>query len=787
MQVLLGFLAFAILTLCCSVWLRRAAQERDPWLLALASLALAPLLLVLGSALLLPWLPPVPTLIVIVSLAAAGAWLGCRTADWPALLPGRPGGLLTLLCLPGAVLCATFALFIMSVCMGVDDGFFLHSSNMGQILAGQFPPTNFLGEPLQGHYGKDILTAMLALQFGISFLDMEWISTVAIQVIHFLFLAHWLRIEGGHLAHGLLGAHFAFLGSAFGSHLGLIDTLDNNNAVAYVTLSVASYLMLRWWRNGRLSAALLAGLVLGLDALIYELHFGLLGLTLFTFTLAHPSRYRGFLVLVGSALLLASVEGGAITHLARKALIGRTVYQQDAKKAWQNQNVEITIPKALPFHLRRDNLRPSRFFETKWRPFGASFAHSRETTPIWSAPILTVFWYPVWLAPLTLLALIRQRNLVGGWFFALAFYSVLTPCLVSFGYFDGESARWLFGAAVGFCTAFALALAQALQRPGRVRSVAGVILGLAVIFHFPALKLELGEMRAALAAPGQPLPDGSPGIVPGGGLLPNPEASLAHHYGFETQDWAVVSHLRERSASVPDLQLARYLFNYPDERVAQGIEVAAGGIANVIGLQTSLSGRIPAGLSGAPENLWCPPLFSPSLRARAFWADPAPWRLRELQARWVMVQESRLDPQCQRALESLPGLALVAREGDRVLWELDVTAAEEPVTSTLSELRAQPPAEWSPAPRQPYLLPCLARATEAGVAALELRYLHADSNLVANPDDLLPMRWWVGTSLEEQTLPLVGPFFPGRYRLEWRPVGQTAWRPLTELEFSEQP
>jgi hypothetical protein len=787
---LLGCLLLLVLTAFCAVCLRRFAGETDRVLLGLASLGLSGVWLVLGGALLLPWLSPQATLGVLGALSL-GATLGLAYKPGWKPLVARPDALwLTLAGLPGALLAGFFALFIMSVSLAVDDGFFVHTSNMGMILAGKYPPTSFLGEPWQGHYGKDMLTSLLALMFGVHFLEVEWVSTVAIQMLHFLFLLHWLRLEGGRPLHGLLGAHFAFFASALGSHLGLVDTIANNNAVAYWTITLCSYLLLRWRRDGNLGAAVLGGVVLGADALIYELHFGLLGLALFSFTLPRKDRYKGFLLVVTTAVFLASVEGGAITHLARKALLGRAEHQQNVKKAWQSQDVAIKVPKDQPFYLRRDNLRPSRFFETRLRPAGASFEASRELAPVWSPSILASFWYPVWLAPLVLLVLGLQRNLLGGWFFALGAYSVLTPCLVSFGYFEGETARWLFGAAFGFSTAFALALAQACQSPGRGRYLAYLVLGWALWFNIPGVPLEVREMREALAHPGNPLRDGSPGIVPQGGLLPNPRLSLAHHYGFEDRHWALTEELRKRGEEAGDFLQARFLVNYPDEFTAQGVEVASGGMLNIMGLQTGLSGRLPAGVAGAPENRWCAPLFSQKLEARAFWADPQGWRLQQLGVRWLLVDETLLSAPVLAALQAVPGVTLLFRQGDSSLWQFQppgepAVEAVEAVTLDSLTLDSRWQAAEELAARRPFALSLRAVAPRSGQAQLQFRYLEADSLEPANPDDLLPARQSVAPGEDSLTVTLVGPYFAGKYRLQWRQNGSVDWSDLTELEFRE--
>ncbi len=788
MWTLVGFFYFTLLAFFSGTLLRRLAGERDPWLLGFASIGLAGVLLILGGALLLPWLSPIASLCVLGLLSALGTFVVCRRGPF-APLEIRPESVwLTVAGLPGALLTGFFALFIMSVSFGVDDGFFVHSSNMGMILAGKFPPTSFLGEPWQGHYGKDLLTALLALCFEVNFLEMEWISTCVIQVLHFFFLLHWIRVETGKALPALLGTYFAFFGSAFGSHLGLADTIANNNAVAYWTLTLCSYLLLRWWKIQQLPAAILAGFVLGADALIYELHFGLLGLTLFSFCVFSKKRYLGFTVLVTTAVFLACVEGGAITHIAQRVLSGPADYQRDVRKSWQSQNVDLHFPKSEPFVLRRDNLRPSRFFETKLRPTGADFTPSRDSVPLWSPKILACFWYPVWLAPLVLVALVVGRNLLAGWFFCLGVFSVLTPSLVSFGYFEAETARWLFGASVGFSVAFALVVAQLCESAKPKKYFAWFFLALTLWFNIPVIPLETKEMLAALQNPGNALRDGSPGIIPSGSLVPNPRGSLAHHYGFDDADWRITEALRQLGLTHPDFLTSKYLVNYPDEEPPQNglhAEVASGGMLNIVGLQTGLSGRLPAGIAGAPENLHCAPLFSQTLQSRSFWAEPELWKLRDLGVRWLLADSSRLSQQTQKEIAQLEGIRRKFEAEGLVLWEVPEAGMPTENLSNVVSLRVEPITSERLKARQPYTLNARLESNAAGTAELEFRYLSEPDEEPSNPDDPLRDRLSVSAtgSLDEETLNLIGPYYPGTYRLEWRNRSEDSWRTLVQLRF----
>ncbi len=778
-------LLLGVLTLLHLFWLARkllvqVACERDFWVIQFGSFGLAGLLLVLFGAVLLPWASPVVSFGLMAVPSVCCYWLTSKGGATLAVEAGQPK-LQLLLSLPGVVLVAIFSLFIMSVSQVVDDGFFLHTSNMGMFTAGHYPPYNFLGEPLQGHFGKDLLTALLAMASSTDFLTSEWVSTVLIQVLHFAFLFSWFRSERSRISDALLGTYFAFFASHSGSHLGLADTVTNNNAVAFFSLSLCGYLLRRWLVIGTWQMALLAGVCLGADALIYELHFGLLGLTLFVFTLTKKQRYKQFLLVVLAAFIVAAVEGGAISHLFQRLVSGPAPYQANAKKSYQSQTVELRFPKQNVFWLRLDNLRPSRPFETKLRPFEGDFRPSRGSAPIWSASILQCFWYPVWLSPLVLAWILRTRNGLAGWFFCLGMFSVLTPCIVSFGYFENETGRWFFGAAVGFSVAYALALSDLIAVTGRLRYLSYLVLGWSLWFNFATLPTELNEIKAAVDQPGQPLRDGSPGVVPGGGLLPQPRLSLAHHYKFFEDDWRVNQKLRELVGGQPDYRSQRVLTNFRDDAPptnGRGVELATGGLLNIIGLQTGLSGVLPAGIGGAPQNEWSPPMFSQSLQARAFWSDPRPWRVRDLKANWLLIHEDLLEPVARRQLFQELALTEVDRQGQICLQRVVLSPGPDsylPVTK-LSVESAQTQA------RQAFTLDAQFDSHTTGSARLDFRYVASDGDQDANSDDRLHEELELANSAGRAQLHLVGPYYPGSYRLEWKNSSETQWQSLCLVE-----
>ncbi|MCA9791199.1 MAG: hypothetical protein KC910_05365 [Candidatus Eremiobacteraeota bacterium] len=764
-------LSLPLLLYACQFMLRHLAKERDPWLLLFGSLGLSVPVLTLWGALTMPL---VSIQVSLMLLACVGGGLLVARERWPGpeIDNWRAGKNCVLLALPGAALTAFFALFLKSVSFTVEDGFFIHSSIVGMAMKGIYPPVVFGGDLYLGHYGKDLLVALLASATHLNFLDMEWLCTVVIAVVHFMFLACWLRVESGSTGGALLATYLAFFGSGMASHIGLADTVANNNAVVYLTLSVCSYLLLRWLRQGETGQLLLAAPVLGVEALMYETHFGLLVLALVTLAVVTRVRPGPVVLLISMALLMACVEGGVITNLARKAVAG----PPKQSPGWESADLSIQIPKHDLFCLRRDNLRPCRFFETPLRPFQADFTPSRQMTPLWNRELLSTVWLPVWFAPLLLVLLMKWPDYGGGWFFSIGAYALLTPAVIGFGYWDSETARWLFCAAVAFSIAWGLGCARALGGQPRARRLLVLAL-LGAFLTLPTLVLELKEMTNVLAHPGTPRPDGSPGVVPGGGLIPNAQRSLAYHHHFLADD-LLVARVLARLASPGQ----RLLANYPDQAPsASRNEIAADGVINRIGLQAGLTGLLPTGLSVAPRNRWCAPLYTPTLQVRAFWADPQPWRLADLQADWLLVDESLLYGNAVIALTQLEGLEQRFAIPGRRIYQ--VTSRDNaPATGELDQLEWQGSMPENLQARKPFRVFLAARRARQGEVEVEFRYLalEADPPLEANPDDLLKARLGLGEQLEAM---LVGPIYPGRYRLQWRLDQDSPWRTLRDLDF----
>ena len=756
--------------------LRRSARESHPLILLAASPFLACLSLTLVSAYGLAHLGPMLCLGLATGAVTGLAWrLPPMALDRP-----RPGWHWLFLAI-GTLTAALYAMFSMSVSQVVEDAFFIHTSNMGLIQRGFVPPLSPLGEPLQGHYGKDLLTSVLSAVTGTQFLTTEWVTTVLFQALTFLLLYAWLAKYNRSRLQGMLGSGFAYFGSHFGNHVGLMSCVTNNLPVAFAGLVLGGYLCQRALALASPATILLAGVVLGMEALIYETYFGLMILALLP---ALPSHRRKALPLLIVAGLVACTVGGALTQIARRVVSGQAHHATTQAQTMQSQQLQLHFPKADLLLLRRDNLRPSRPFDTEVRPYWADSRPSQALAYLWAPAITSSFWYPTWLWPLVALWLLVPRNRpkepATAWFFWLGLGAMLTPAVVDFGYFNNESARWLIVTAVGLSTSFALMLGSLYESStGKLKGLVAVALVALIYLTWPGTRAALKEMLHAVASPGSTLPDGSPGIVPGGSLVPNPRRSLAHHYGFTDADWNAVTWLHDRARKGE-----RFLANYADEAPADiraHTEVVSGGQLNVIGLQVGLTGLFPAGLTGAPVNPSASPMFSPSLQARAFWFDLRPERLEPLNVQWLLA--SQLEGDLLGRLRADGGLTEAYSQTGREVFRV----APRALTDTQG---AQGSVELT---RIPALSLETRQARSVAVQVIggpglhwvELAYREPNQNQIINPDDLLLEPVVLrpdGPQTVEMTL--VGPYYPQRCQLVWRLRGTQAWAILADVDVS---
>jgi hypothetical protein len=572
--------------------------------------SLAPLLgmfyALLSGALLLRWLPWTPWMLLTAACMAGGIWKLKGLPSPQAFRKLSPWCLVYLV--PGIATVLVFSLFHQSVGMVVDGDFFIHGANIGLFARGYLPPVNpYLGVPMHGHYGRDLAIAIFVRDTGLNLLTAEWVLTTLWQSLTFLVLFFWLRREFDDDLVGMLGSGMAFFGMNFSAYAGLCELLANNNPIAFCLMVTTSWAVFRARDSGPL-VWLMAALLLGLDAVIYETHFGVMGLAL-AVGLRKP---RATLSIGLLALLTAALLSGVV----RSTAVG-------AEESGAEQTIRMRVFKEKLFCLRADNLRPCRAFETRARPWTADFAPSSEYWPLWSRQIQDTFWYPVWLLPFSTLFLAwqarRQGSPVGLWWAAIAWFSLLTPALADFGVFEAETARWLAVTALGAAIATGISLSQLWRLwPTLGRPLTFVLVALCS-FGF---KLAATDMLDAFRHPGQPLPVGRPGLPPGNGLLPNPQRALEYHYGISADVLDAAAWIREHSE--PGQHFICDSWDLPTN--------ARGALVGAVGL-------LPAMEADPPVHSRSIDSYQPNLQQRGFWATGDPMRL-DHQVNWLLVSRS---------------------------------------------------------------------------------------------------------------------------------------------------
>ena len=543
----------------------------------------------------------------------------------------------------GSLLTLFYGLFGQTTGMVVDGDLFVHITEIGLFQEGHYPPKNpFLIVPTHGHFGRQMLIAQLSSLTGLHFLETEWLYTCGAQIISFLLLFCLIWRVTGSQWQGALGSAFGFFAADLGSSIGIADTVSNHNPSAILFLMTGSYLILRILGKTRglsyppYPGAFWAGLLLGADALVYEIHLGLMILAapcLF-FVVSGVDHAKRLTITLLMALVMAGTAGGVGKDMVQRAL-GRG--QATAESAVQ-QRVKIKIPKDNLFQIRLDNLRPSRPFETRWRPWSANFESSTAYADVRSKRLINIFWWPVWCFPLALLFLLKHRNIMGVWFGTLAVGAGLAPSIVDFGFFEGESLRWLFVVAVGGSICFGLAAGTVLEQI-RNRWVRTFLFLLLLAVSTVGLRVSLLDAVSAVQHPGQPLPIGRPGVVEGVGLMPRPFKLLKHHYSLKDEDFEAAAWIR------------RYT---PQEALilTDDVKGRVNARAAVIGLQ----GRFPAGYVEPDGPTSNPQSYPRSSHVYDFLDDGEATSLKKLGASFVVLHKGRYSQDWLQSLARQPGI-----------------------------------------------------------------------------------------------------------------------------------
>lgn len=518
----------------------------------------------------------------------------------------------------------------------LDDDYFVHTALIGLFRAGYFPPTNpfFPDLRIHGHYGRDLTIAALSSLTGISLFPMLYAVATVCHAATALLLWRGARALLHSTRAAALVAVIVFLavqvliggeGPKAFHRFGLIEAVTNNNPVVHLLFFalllqyVPSVRRRSWW------PVVLLGAILGVFALVYETHFGVLACAFLAFPVLLSvlrRRWEGrwlrrtlaLLVLAGG---IAALQGGPVTEvvrarleplLGRAAAVGPTAAEGDAPD-FVTQRVTIGFPK---------------------HPFACI-----TTGPDTHVPVYTLdFWRSqggrqFWLFPVSLFVVLWRRSSLGILGSLLGILFLFFPACVDFGAFNQESLRLLFGAGIGCGIALAVLIAEAFdrldRRPWGARAVTAVAVALLL---GPSLG---GQARRT-------------------GTLLGQARNRAQLYSVAPQD-LILSYVRELDPE--DWPATGFLQGHAakgDRLIANLSETETTVHATLIGLSgCPLAG---AGVSRSRDPAVGDRFHVLGYRGRAFWNTLDPDLADQLALRWVYVAVERLPEPLRERLRS---------------------------------------------------------------------------------------------------------------------------------------
>lgn len=744
---------------------------------------------VLGSATYGAWtaldLSVTATLVGQVLLALAIAW---KAPPAPPMEPLPRAASWSLGALAAAVAIYTNAQQIANP----DDDYWIHAPLQGLMRAGNFPPFNpfFSDIAMNGHYGRNLLIVTFSWLSGADVFLSQHLLTSLLQVVTLgLFFSAFWRSRG-HWPSALVGVLFVFFGINAGGRGGLIDTMQNNNAVVHLYLALLVGLLVEVWKTERWPATWAAGLTLGSYAIVYETHFGLVFLSVLGLT--PLLAFRGLITRRGAALgllalalslPLAFTQGGPLTDLLQRQKDGREHTQaEQLSRGMQNQAqvVKITFPKQELFQILLETGEYQRVAHiyTLDTPLRALHSPSvdRGYAPIWSWDVLKIHFLPLYLFPLSLFVLWRRGDLAGHLLGAFGVIAFLTPALVHFGpIYESEYYRWQFAAALGFAGALGLtvgSLMEACWRSAQQGPPAWRWGSQALEFWPAGLRLlllgaltlvnSLASLDLVLSRFGQALTSSPSHWL----VFPSTERWLRSHPVLDFDDL--------------DYQAARWLAAQarPEERLLTNFRQENNFSILFESTLTGLTGLRCVGhaLPLEEEKIGTTP-FRQAPAAVAFWSSYRPDPLAQLQVDWLYYRDDQ-----GRELPPLPGAKQVHRVQDgprlRLIYRLDRSllpslqpaAAAAPTSTRKARLEGVPEIV-----RGGYPLTVTLRVDPPGATPLSgiltFSTVRVADGLVSSETENLTWRCRAETPDAPLSVVLVPPYDEGLYRLQarWQP------------------
>lgn len=729
----MGFLLFVVSSLCAGVLAWRALRESCLLLIC----ALGPLL---GSSFLVALsnakVPPTGSLALLAIITVVvGFWPGGVRPNWTPLGRGAAWGL--------GIVSALVVFYTHYHGVHVlDSDRWLHDAQINAFRRGIYPPVNPLFPELamNGHFGRDLYIATLSPQGSDPAMTIFWVQPL-IQLATFLLIFASTRSMTDSVSRGFLVSGMLFFGMDCGFRVGLLDTFDGSNGLAYPHLVLLFHLMMRIQQGSGWPTWLLAGLALGTYQLVYMTNFALLLLSGFVIFLLTARSKKAWLGLVLTGLLamgLAVTEGGAFTDLAQRGL------NPELHNAVQNQGLRVSVsfPKENLFtvmtstadYYRTSVAYKTSLFQGLYKPPSGEGAVS-----IFSLDFMRVHWLPLYLAPLTLWCL--RRSPLGLAYWTVGAVSYLLPGLFYFGpIFEYEYYRFEFSAAFGFAGALGLALAQWLEnRP--------------ILFSrspYPTVTFAPGSARylAACAVLVASLAAGEKAL--------NDAVINSQKSGFQ---W--FPNARKWRLSEPTFGMTPDILDACDwlkERTEPGQRVLTNFLTDrPMGLwpdvvAATLAGVFPAGHSYTSETEGGPhgnPAFHQNAIYRVFWASGELSVIEDDKIHWLLCDSREVKPEVREKLQALSP----TRFGD--IWVIEVPSRAAVPNPSQWELTAPPKPQSNEALRLGQAFPLSATVSNKG----------GESRAVVALDTILvePLRFFVPADGGEIEMAFVTPLDEGTY------------------------
>ena len=602
----------------------------------------------------------------------------------------------------------------------LDDDFWIHTPIQTELLKGGYPPHNpFFPELfLNGHFGRDLLIVCFTYLTGYTTFWSQMAFTTAANISLFLlFFATMWRFTGSRVQ-AITGTTFIYFGVNMAHRVGCYDAFTNNNTAAHLWMGLMMFLSLKLWdeprplgaeATNRLSATartsariipvIIGGIVLGSYGVVYETHFGLsimaIVFTAATLALLRPSPEGAPLsrqtvamtiLMLALAIPQASTQGGVLTDLVRRKVLGAAQTPTEKGLLNQSQSAELHFPKKNLFCIREgwNEYQPVSCIYSHWPVstllplfFRANNATPYTYSSILSRQVLKMHWLPLFLSPLTLMVLLRARHRCGLWLWYFGMSAYLVPAVVDFGpIHECEYFRWEFAASMGLAGALGLAAAHVVARwAGDPELKFDFQPPLAEEQSVGSRKMqERLEGRYSLSIKGR-LVMWAPLLVL---IWLNTLGWVSTTMSFMQSPWTIreAVFLRVRIQDWINLQGARYGFTDADyqacawlaPRVGPGRQRLALNFPhqspNTIALESfmmGMTGVYSVGHMLPPDD---DPIGTPPFRmtqdAGQFWIVPTPQLLKELNPDWIFLRLAQdFNPVFQTSLESLPGVKKV--------------------------------------------------------------------------------------------------------------------------------